>query len=148
MKRSINSISITLWAARGVAMLLTVLLFTMPVIMNWYSDIRTLTELARISVLAAFYACSVPVYLALWQMDLLLRCLQANTVFVQENVRRIRIIQWCCGGICLICIPAAIAYYPLVFMVVIMGFLCLVISVLCRVMEKAVAIREENDLTI
>jgi hypothetical protein len=33
-------------------------------------------------------------------------------------------------------------------MVVIMAFLCLVVSVVAQVMAAAVAIREENDLTV
>ena len=48
----------------------------------------------------------------------------------------------------MICLPAALIYYPLLFMVIIMGFLALVVCVLCRVMNAAVAIREENDLTV
>ena len=46
------------------------------------------------------------------------------------------------------CIPAAVFYLPLVFMAVIMGFLFLVTGVLTKVMDAAVNIREENDLTI
>ena len=41
-----------------------------------------------------------------------------------------------------------VVYLPLVFVTVIMAFLCLVISVLVCAMDAAVTIREENDLTI
>ena len=37
---------------------------------------------------------------------------------------------------------------PLIFLAVIMGFLCLMVSVVAGVMDAAVSIREENDLTI
>ena len=33
-------------------------------------------------------------------------------------------------------------------MTVVMGFLCLVVNVVATVMDAAVAIREENDLTV
>ena len=82
------------------------------------------------------------------EIDGLLRNILKEQVFLRENVRRIRIVQWCCGIVGLICIPAACCYYPLIFLVVIMGFLSLVVSVVTSVMEAAVAIREENDLTI
>ena len=76
------------------------------------------------------------------------QAISRGDVFTRENVRRIRAVRWCCGGVGLICVPAAFCYYPLVFMVIIMGFLFLVVSVVCQVMDAAVTIREENDLTI
>ena len=81
-------------------------------------------------------------------MDKLLRNILKEQVFVRENVTCIRFVRWCCGAISLICFPAACFYMPLFFMVIIMGFLCLVITVVVRVMNAAVLIREENDLTI
>jgi hypothetical protein len=107
-----------------------------------------LTDLERTALTAAFYGCSVFVGLALWNMDCLLRAIADAQVFVRENVRRIGVVRWCCVATCLICIPAAFCYYPLVFLVIIMGFLSLVVSVVCRVMDAAVTIREENDLTV
>ena len=96
----------------------------------------------------AFYCCAVFVFAALWNMDRLLTAILAEKVFIRKNVTRIRRIQWCCGLVSLICIPATFAYLPLIFMVVIMAFLCLTVCVVTRVMDAAVAIREENDLTI
>ena len=69
-------------------------------------------------------------------------------MFVRKNVRHIRAVQWCCGLVSLVCLPAACCYLPLVFMVIIMAFLCLVVSVVAQIMAAAVEIREENDLTI
>jgi hypothetical protein len=37
---------------------------------------------------------------------------------------------------------------PLIFMLIVMAFLCLVVSVVASVMDAAVTIREENDLTV
>ena len=81
-------------------------------------------------------------------MEKLLKNILRETVFIRDNVRFIRRVQYCCGMISLICLPAAIFYAPLWFMVIIMTFLFLVIWVVAQVMDAAVAIREENDLTI
>ena len=81
-------------------------------------------------------------------MDKLLRNILAGEVFVRDNVRGIRRIQLCCGIISLICLPAALSYLPLTFMVIIMAFLFLVVWVVAQVMDAAVTIREENELTI
>lgn len=148
MKPNMNTARITLWANRVVAMILFILLFTLPAILQWYSSVRSLTGPERTALTAAFYACAVVIAAALWQMDALLRNILKEQVFLRENVRRIRTVQWCCGIVGLICIPAACCYYPLIFLVVIMGFLSLVVSVVTSVMEAAVTIREENDLTI
>lgn len=142
------NVTLTLWATRAVALIMGILLFTLPLLLDWYCQYRMLYQIERTALTVAFYCCAVVVFVALWNMDALLRSIRAGVVFVTENVRRIRVLQWCCGGVALICVPAAFCYYPLVFMAVVMGFLCLVVSVVCRVMEAAVAIREENDLTV
>jgi len=148
MKKTFDSVNVTLWANRLVALLMAVLLFTLPAILDWYCLYRVLTSLERIALTTAFYCCAVVVAIALWNMEKLLLAIRAGEVFTRENVRRIRAVQWCCGGTGLICTPAAFCYYPLVFMVIIMAFLFLVVSVVCQVMSAAVTIREENDLTI
>ena len=148
MKKPLNSVTVTLWANRLVAMLLFVLLFALPALLDWYCQFRILLPLERTGLTVGFYSCAVVVFVALLSMDRLLHSIGLGEVFTWKNVKRIRIIRWCCAGVCLICIPVAICYYPLVFMVVVMGFLSLTVTVVCRVMDAAVMIREENDLTI
>lgn len=148
MEKHYNTTNLTLWATRLVALVVFLLLFTLPAILDWYCTVRPLTASERTVLTAAFYVCAVPVFFALWQMDGLLRSLLAGSVFLRENVGRIRWIQWCCFSVSMICVPAALVYYPLCFLAIIMGFLSLAVAVVCRVMDEAVTIREENDLTI
>ena len=148
MKRKMDSVTVTLWANRLVALLLGLLLFTLPMLLDWYCKFRVLLSPERTALTVAFYCCAVFVGIALWNMDCLLRAIADAQVFVRENVHRISTVRWCCVVTCLICVPAAFCYYPLVFLVIIMGFLSLVVSVVCRVMDAAVTIREENDLTV
>ena len=148
MKNKINTTRLTLWATRLVSLAILLLIFVMPAILNWYCTVRTLSKLEQIVITVAFYVCVVPVSMALWQLHGLLLSLLKGDVFLKKNVRRIRIIQWCCFAVSFICLPAALAYYPLIFLVIIMGFLSLVVAVVCRTMDEAVTIREENDLTI
>lgn len=148
MPKKITTTHVTLWVNRLVALLVVILLPTLPYILNWYATVRTLSSTEYTAILIAFYCCAAITAIALWALDKLLRSILQGSVFTRENVRCIRIVRWCCCGISLICIPAACIYYPLIFMVIIMAFLCLVVSVVVRVMDTAVAIREENDLTI
>ena len=142
------SAKITLWANRAIGALLAVLVFAMPTLLDWYQQLRPLGLHGAAAIMIGFYCCAPVAAVALWNMDAILRSVLRVQVFTRTVVRRIRRVRWCCLGVCLICLPAAIFYPPLVFMVVIMAFLALVVSVLAAVMDAAVAIREENDLTI
>ena len=148
MKKTPLSTHITLWVNRLIGLIVAVLLPTLPALLNWYCNFRSLAHSEYLAILAAFYCCAVLVAFALWNVDCLLRNIINFSVFTQENVRCISAVRWCCGGVSLICLPAAFIYYPLCFMVIIMAFLCLVVSVVTQVMAAAVSIREENDLTI
>ena len=140
--------NITLWANRLVALVVAVLIFALPAVIDWYCKFRTLTEGKQTAITVAFYCCVVAIGAALWNIDRLLTAILQEQVFVRRNVTRIRRIQWCCGLVSLICVPAAFVYLPLIFLVIIMAFLCLAVSVVACVMDAAVTIREENDLTV
>ena len=148
MSRNTLITHITLWVNRIAALLILALLPTFPLLLNWYEGFRPLTEAGKIALITAFYICAIIALLALWNVDSLLRAILKEEVFTEKNVSYIRNIRWACAAISLICIPAAVFYMPLIFMVVIMAFLALVITVLVRVMSAAVELREENDLTI
>lgn len=148
MKKHKTGIQITLWVNRILAILVTALIFCMPAILAWYSRYRILTDLEQQTLIYAYACCAVVILAALWNVDRLLRAILAGEMFTWKNVERIRRVQLCCGGVCLICIPATVAYLPLIFLVVIMAFLCLAVGVLAQVIRSAVEIREENDLTI
>lgn len=148
MKRTETSVVVTLWVNRLVAVCLFVLLFTLPTLLQWYCQFRVLLEVERTALTVAFYCCAAVAFVALWNMDVLMRTIRAGRIFVTENVRSIRVVRWCCAIVALICLPTTFFYYPLVFMTVVMAFLSLVVTVVVRVMDAAVTIREENDLTI
>ena len=146
MKQSVTRI--TLWVNRCIFVLLVALLPALPFLLNWYGTVRQLSSLEYWAIMIAFYICAVITAVALWKLEQLLRNILAGQVFVRKNVRHIRTVQWCCGLVSLVCLPAACCYLPLIFMVIIMAFLCLVVSVVAQIMAAAVEIREENDLTI
>lgn len=148
MKRNQLGARITLWVNRAVAVLLAALIFLLPAILDWYTGFRFLTDGEQLHITIAFYCCCAVIGWALWNLDTLLRNILKECVFDRKNVRAIRHIQWGCGLVSLICVTATFSYLPLVLLAVIMAFLCLVVSVVASVMDAAVAIREENDLTI
>lgn len=139
---------LTLWINRIISGVVALVFFTLPWLLKLYGQCRELDMEAKTAIFLAYYACTGVVLTAQWNIEGLLRNLLALKVFIPENVTRIRRIRWCCAGVSLICLPASFFYLPLIFLVVIMGFLSLVVTVVVDVMKAAVTIREENDLTI
>ena len=139
---------VTLWVGRIVGVALVGLVFFLPAILQWYAGFRFLTKWDQTVITVAFYCCTVVIGWALWGLDGILRRILRGEVFVRQNVRAIRQIQWCCALVGVITGLTCFAYLPLVFLAVIMGFLFLVVDVVGRVMDAAVSLREENDLTI
>ncbi len=140
--------SLTLWANRIVFAVLAALIFFMPTGLKWYALRRELPVDSMRAVLIAFYCCALFVGAALVNIELLLRNILAHRVFTRKNVKLIRRIRWSCLAVSLVCLVAAFFYLPLIFVVVIMAFMWLMISVVADVMDAAVLLREENDLTI
>ena len=139
----------TLFVNRLLALVMAALLFVLPPMLDWYVNIRPLTqESAKLAILIGFYCCALAVFPALWDLDVLLRNILRSEIFVQRNVTAIRRVRWYCVAVSAICLPASFFYQPLIFMVIIMFFLALILSVLGEVMAAAVEIREENDLTV
>ena len=142
------SAKFTLWCNRIIAAAVTVLIFTFPRVLDWYQGLRPVGLHGAAAVYFGFYLCVPVVLYALWCVDRIVTNLLRDQVFVLANVRYVRRIRWCCAGVSLICIPAACFYQPLIFMVVIMAFLALVVSLVKNILAAAVELREENDLTI
>ena len=120
----------------------------MPEAVSWYGRLRLLTPAGQSAILAGYYLCLIPTGLALADLDRLLRRIRRGQVFLQANVRSIRRLIYHCGAVSLICFLCAFLYPPLLFVTLIMAFLCLVIAVVANVMDAATRLREENDLTI
>jgi hypothetical protein len=143
-----NITRMTLWANRLVFVVLVVATALLQLILDWYSDFRFLSPIERAGISAGFYCCVPVVAVALWDLERILQSILKMEVFVRENVRRASRVRWCCGVVALICVPVTVCYLPLVFVTLIMAFLCLALSVVVCTLDAAVTIREENDLTI
>ena len=141
---------ITLWVNRAVAAVVALLMVGLPALHRWYAALLhyPVPEGDIWGLWGAYLACAVIILVAVWNMEKLLKNLLANQVFVRENVCRVRRVQWCCGLVALLCLVAAFFALPALLIGAIMGFLCLVVSVVACVLDGAVALREENDLTI
>ena len=143
-----KSAAVTLWVNRLLLVLLMVLIFTLPRLLSWYQGFRPLGLHGAAAVFFGFYLCLIPVGFALLRIEKLLKNILSGSVFIWGNVHLIRSVRNCCLAVAMICGVAGCFYQPLLFLSVIMGFLSLIVTVVQHVIAGAVAIREENDLTV
>lgn len=148
MKQATLTTHIALWADRCAAVAVVTVGVFLKQIIAWYAGFRVLSEADKLLVSVCYYLAAVAILFALYNMDRLLSAILDGQVFVPGNVRRIRRIQWCCAIVAALCLVATFGYLPLIFCTCIMGFLALVVCVVTKVMDAAVSIREENDLTV
>lgn len=87
-------------------------------------------------------------YVTIYSLVRLLRNIQKDAVFITPNVRYLRRISYCCLMASAIALAAACFFLPYLFMTVAAGFVGLMLQVVKSVMENAVELKEENELTI
>ena len=124
------------------------LAIAMPWLLDWYVQYRHLRETGRIALQVAFYGClpfALTALLCLWK---LLRNIQQEKVFLEANSRLIAVVSWCCAAVAAVTLGACRWYPPLGFITVSMAFLFLIVRVVRNCFIAAIALREENALTI
>ena len=95
-----------------------------------------------------FYIFSVSLCRVFYCLNRLLVNIKKGAVFVQDNVRQLRSISWCCfwGGVLLLL--GSFWNILLILLSGIMGFFGLLMRVIKNVFSEAIIIKEENDFTV
>ncbi|WP_206458343.1 DUF2975 domain-containing protein [Anaerovorax sp. IOR16] len=101
-----------------------------------------------VPLLITIYACCIPALIALYCLNRVLSNIKKDRIFIDKNVQDLRAISWCCfvvAGILLLS-----GYYYLLFLIVAAAaaFFGLILRVVKNVIEKAVILKQENELTI
>ena len=106
------------------------------------------TETIRALYICA-YACFVPAIIALFSLDMLLRNIRKDIVFLQNNVKYLRIISWCCFAIAIVMLCGwPFISYVLFFVAAAAAFFGILMRVVKNVIETACELKVENDFTI
>lgn len=93
-------------------------------------------------------AFAFPAYAALWQLYRLLRNLSVGRVFVTANVRCLQIISWCCFAAAAVFLFSSFYWIRWVVLFAAAVFGGLILRVVMNVFAAAVALQDEQDLTI
>ncbi len=137
-----------------VAMLTAGLFFGPWAVRLWFVVFRRLPEgsdtVQRMLALfnACFYPCAVFAYITLYSLLKLLFNIKREEIFILQNVRCLRTISWCCFCVAAITLVGGFFYMPYSFVAIAAAFVGLMLRVVKNVMESAIEIKTENELTI
>ena len=115
---------------------------------SWFVQLRGLDRGSVWYFTATVYACSVFAWPLLWSLWTLLATIRRGEVFTAENVRRLRVVSWCCVGAALICLVSAFYYPSFLLITAAAGFMSLIVRVVKNVFQQALAMKDELDLTV
>ena len=137
------------------AVVLLVGLFAFPAFFRWFyveyhhlNPENPLVAHNLQTVIGAFYACAPFAAAALYMLIRLLTNVLKDDVFILSNVRYLRYISWCCWAVALATGIAGFFYMPLAIIAAAMLVVGTLLRVVKNVVHAAVALREENELTI
>ena len=114
---------------------------------GWDADSAALLRMLTL-FRACFYPCAVFAYVTLYSLIRLLFNIKMDAIFIGQNVRYLRRISWCCFVVALITLIGGCFYLPFFFVAIAAAFVGLMLRVVKNVMENAVEIKAENELTI
>ena len=150
MWNSLKSVQLSLICTKIVILLIIACAILLPKILDRYIDFALIPiEISNLyPLMAILYLCCIPAMIALVCLHILLSNIKKEKVFYMGNVKLLRLISWCCFATALILI-FAVKYYLLLGLVgITFGFIGLILRVVKNVIEEAVRIKAENELTI
>ena len=101
-----------------------------------------------IPMCVTLYVCDVLALAALWNLNILLRNISKDEVFIQKNTNCLRRISWICMGVGVTMMLFGLWSSIFAFFGMCALMFGLIMRVLKNVFEKAVEIKSENDFTI
>ena len=105
-------------------------------------------EILKKAFAGCFYPSALFAGMMLYALLKLLFNIKNDDVFIRKNVTYLKMISWGCFIIGTITLAGCIFYMPFLFVSAAGGFTGILLRVLSNVMQRAVELKEENDLTI
>ena len=117
-------------------------------LIRWWVAVRLMdpSAVSRFMISLAFLSVFAWVcLLVLWR---LLSCLRRGEIFIENNVRRLRIVSWCCAAAALICLISGLYYPPFYIAFAAAAFMTLIVRVVKNCFQQACEMKSELDLTV
>ena len=121
--------------------------FWFTVYRGWNVNGEALQNMSKLFA-ACFYPCAVFAYITLYSLLRLLFNIKKDVIFIDGNVKYLRRISWCCFAVAVITFVGGVFYIPFSLIALAAAFVGLMLRVVKNVMQNAVEISIENELTI
>lgn len=148
MTKEKRSIAITSVLIKGAIVLCTAALFLMPYAAKMYEQISFQRDNVTVPLLITFYVCAAFGFVILFVLNKLIKNIGSEKVFIDENVKLLKILSYCCFAIAVVTLIFA-RFRILVFVITFAAaFIGLILRVIKNCFTEAIRLREENDFTI
>ena len=148
MQNSKRSVQISLILTDLFAAAAIAAAFTLPWLSRFYCKQTGRPDDIAGIIMAGCYSC-LPFALAiLYCLHRLLKNISEESIFINQNVIILRIISFLCYALAIICLISGFFYLPFIIVAIAAAFIALIIRVIKNVFFTAIAIKDENDMTI
>lgn len=148
MTKEKRSIAITSVLIKVAIVLCTAALFLMPYAAKMYEQISFQRNNVTVPLLITFYVCAAFGFVILFVLNKLIKNIGSEKVFIDENVKLLKILSYCCFAIAVVTLIFA-RFRILVFVITFAAaFIGLILRVIKNCFTEAIRLREENDFTI
>ena len=148
MTKEKRSIAITSALIKVAIVLCAAALFLMPYAAKMYEQISFQRDIVTVPLLITFYVCAAFGFVILFVLNKLIKNIGSEKVFIDENVKLLKILSYCCFAIAVVTLIFA-RFRILVFVITFAAaFIGLILRVIKNCFTEAIRLREENDFTI
>jgi len=148
MTKEKRSIAITSVLIKIAIVLCAAALFLMPYAAKMYEQISFQRDNITVPLLITFYVCAAFGFVILFVLNKLIKNIGSEKVFIDENVKLLKILSYCCFAIAVVTLIFA-RFRILVFVITFAAaFIGLILRVIKNCFTEAIRLREENDFTI
>ena len=148
MTKEKRSIAITSVLIKVAIVLCAAALFLMPYAAKMYEQISFQRDNVTVPLLITFYVCAAFGFVILFVLNKLKKNIGSEKVFIDENVKLLKILSYCCFAIAVVTLIFA-RFRILVFVITFAAaFIGLILRVIKNCFTEAIRLREENDFTI
>lgn len=148
MTKEKRSIAITSVLIKIAIVLCAAALFLMPYAAKMYEQISFQRDNVTVPLLITFYVCAAFGFVILFVLNKLIKNIGSEKVFIDENVKLLKILSYYCFAIAVVTLIFA-RFRILVFVITFAAaFIGLILRVIKNCFTEAIRLREENDFTI
>lgn len=115
---------------------------------GWFIGLRGMAWQTGAALMVTIYLCSVFAWFLLFHLWKLLDNMKKGLVFIEDNVKRLRVVSWCCVGAAVICLISCAFYLPFLFVSIAAAFMALIVRIVKNVFQQANAMKSELDFTV